>query len=146
MSIVMHDVLYRYMAGLATHDVDLVATTVSDSLVFVAATRTLSKTEFLAMLRALYAGFPNWHYEPDPPRQEGDLIAIRWRQGGTHAGVFALPGLDPVAPTGQHVQIPPQDFFYRIESDQIVYIRPDLIPGGAPRGILEQIGVVLPPL
>ena len=50
MSIVMPNVLYRYMAGLATHDVDLVATTVSDSLVFVAATRTLSKPEFLAML------------------------------------------------------------------------------------------------
>jgi len=149
MSVVMPDVLYRYMAGLATHDVDLVATTVADSLEFVAATRRLAKADFLAMLRALYTGFPDWRYEPEPPRYTGnaiDAVAIRWRQGGTHTGVFALPGLDPVAPTGRRVQIPPHDFFYRIEANRLVYIRPDPIPGGAPRGILEQIGVVLPPL
>jgi len=142
----MPDVLYRYMAGLATHDVDLVATTVAESLAFVGATRTLSKPEFLAMLRALYTGFPDWRYAPDPPRTVGDTIAIRWRQEGTHDGVFALPGMPPIAPTGRRVVIPPHDFFYRIDADQLTYIRPDPVPGGAPRGILEQIGVALPPL
>ena len=30
--------------------------------------------------------------------------------------------------------------------DGLVEIRPDPVPGGAPRGIFEQIGVELPPL
>lgn len=146
MSVVMPDVLYRYMAGLMTHDVELIATTVAESLEFVGATRTLGRDDFLAMLRALYTGFPDWRYEAEPPRFEGDTIAIHWRQGGTHKGVFKLPGLDPIAPTGREVRIPPHDFFYRVAGDKLVFIRPDPIPGGAPRGILQQIGVPVPPL
>ncbi|HZP93640.1 MAG TPA: hypothetical protein VFB20_12275, partial [Burkholderiales bacterium] len=67
-------------------------------------------------------------------------------QGGTHTGVFALPGLDPVAPTGRSVRIPEQYFFYKVAGGKLIEIRPDPVPGGAPRGILEQIGVELPPL
>jgi hypothetical protein len=44
------------------------------------------------------------------------------------------------------VQIPAHYFFYRVEGEQIVEIRPEPIPGGAPRGILEQIGIEAPPL
>lgn len=34
----------------------------------------------------------------------------------------------------------------RSDGDKIIEIRPDPIPGGAPRGIFEQIGVTLLPL
>lgn len=44
------------------------------------------------------------------------------------------------------MKIPDQYFFYRVIDEQIVEIRPDPIPGGAPRGILEQIGIQTPPL
>jgi len=139
-------VLLRYMEGLKTHDVDRIATTVSDALAFVTATATLNKEQFLRMLRALYTGFPNWHYDHDEPEMRSDLIAVRWRQGGTHTGTFALPGLPPVPATGRQVKIPEHYFFYRVSSDKIVEIRPEPVPGGAPRGILEQIGVQVPPL
>jgi hypothetical protein len=33
-----------------------------------------------------------------------------------------------------------------VSGEHIVEIRPDPVPGGAPRGIFEQIGVELPPL
>ncbi len=139
-------VVARYVAGLEARDVDAIALTVAQDLAFVGATRKLSRPEFLAMLRALYAGFPDWRYEHDPPRADGDRVTIRWRQGGTHTGTFAFPGLEPVPPTGRAVRIPAQDFFYRVRGDAIVEIRPDPVPGGAPRGILEQIGVASPPL
>lgn len=139
-------VLRTYIDALKGHDVDAIAGTVSDDLAFVTPARTLDRDQFLQMLRALYAGFPDWHYDHDEPEWRGDVIAIKWRQGGTHTGVFALPGLVPVLATGKRVTIPPHHFFYRVRGDKIVEIRPEPVPGGAPRGILEQIGVALPPL
>ena len=139
-------VLLAYIEGLKAHDVGKIADTVSEDLAFVSANRTLSKPEFLKMLNALYTGFPDWHYDHDAPQWQADLIAVKWRQGGTHQGVFAMPGLDPVAPTGRKVKIPEHYFFYRVAGERIVMIRPEVVPGGAPRGILEQIGVSLPPL
>jgi predicted ester cyclase len=139
-------VLQDYMQGLRTHDVERVAHTVSEELRFIAATRVLDKTEFLAMLRALYSGFPDWNYDNDPVETRSDCFAILWRQGGTHLGTWAMPGMDPIPATGRPVKIPEHYFFYKVAGEKIVEINPEKIAGGAPRGILEQIGVVLPPL
>jgi hypothetical protein len=135
-------VLLRYVAGLQAHDVAGIAETVGDDLAFVATTgRRLDKAEFLAMLAALYAAFPDWRYDHDPPEARGDgRFAIRWRQEGTHTGTLALPDRPAVAATGRTVRIPEQDFFYTITGEQVVEIRPDPIPGGAPQGIFDQIG------
>jgi len=138
--------LRTYMEGLRTHHVDAIAGAVADDLAFVTASTTLNKDQFLAMLRALYAGFPDWQYDHGPPEVCDGVIAVRWRQSGTHLGILALPGTAPIPPTGIEVVIPEQYFFYKLHNDRIIEIRPDPIPGGAPRGILEQIGVKLPPL
>ena len=136
-----------YIEGLQARDVNKIAGSVAEHLTFVAATRTLSKPQFLAMLRALYAGFPDWHYDYDGVELSDDgVYAVKWRQGGTHTGTWTLPGMDAIPPTGKTVRIPEHYFFYRVHGDQIIEIRPDPVPGGAPRGILQQIGVALPPL
>jgi hypothetical protein len=134
------------MAGLKSHDVDAIAETVADDLAFITPTRTLSQDQFLKMLRGLYRGFPDWHYENELPELRDDLIAVKWRQGGTHTETFALPGMAPVPATGKQVRIPGQYFFYVVQGGRIVEIRPEAIRGGAPGGILEQIGVRLPAL
>ena len=140
-------VISSYIEGLKAHDVDKVATTVSDDLTFIAAARTIDKASFLDFLRALYAGFPDWRYDHDPPVLRADgTIAVKWRQGGTHSETLALPGFDTVPPTGKTVRIPEHFFFYRVAAEEIVEIRPDPVPGGVPRGIFEQIGVTLSPL
>ena len=138
--------LTTYVEGLKTHDIEKIASTVSVDLAFIAATRTLDKPQFLAMLRALYTGFPDWNYDHDPIEFHERVYAVKWRQGGTHLGVWAMPGMDPIPPTGRSVKIPEHYFFYKVKGNHIVEIRPDPVPGGAPRGILEQIGVELPPL
>lgn len=139
-------VFRAYIEGLRAHDVDRIAATLADDLAFVTPSRTLNNKEFLGMLRALYAGFPDWHYDHDEPEWRGEAIAVRWRQGGTHTGTFAWPGLEPVPATGRTVTIPEHFFFYRVRDDRLVEIRPEPVPGGAPRGILEQIGVESPPI
>jgi predicted ester cyclase len=139
-------VMNTYIEGLKAHDVDRIALAVSDDLAFVTPARILDKEQFLQMLRALYTGFPDWHYDHNEPELRGDLIAVKWRQGGTHTGTFAWPGLEPIPATGKLVKIPEHFFFYRVDGDVLVEIRPEAVPGGAPRGILEQIGVERPPL
>ncbi|MDX1539993.1 MAG: nuclear transport factor 2 family protein [Geminicoccaceae bacterium] len=138
--------LLRYMDGLKSRDVATIATTVAEDLAFVSPARTIGKTAFLHFLRALYSGFPDWSYQHDPLETRGEgRFAIRWRQGGTHTGFLVLPGWPEVAPTGRRVDIPPHHFFYRVEDELIVMIRPDPVPGAAPRGIFEQLGIE-PPL
>jgi predicted ester cyclase len=138
--------LLAYVEGLEAHDVDKIAGTLADDIAFIGATRTLNKAQFLTMLRALYAGFPDWHYDHDPIEVHPDCYAIKWRQSGTHTGTWDLPGMNPIPPTGKSVRIPEHYFFYKVRDDKIVQIRPDPVPGGAPRGILQQIGVEAPPL
>ncbi len=139
--------LLDYVEGLRTHDVDKVASTAGDDLRFISATRILDKQQFLAMLAALYAGFPDWTYKFDSIEDRGQgNYAIKWDQGGTHTGVWAMSGMEPIEPTGKSVRIPPHYFFYRVADDKLVIIFPEPILGGAPSGILQQIGVELPPL
>lgn len=137
-------VLLTYINGLETHDVAKIASTVADDLRFVTPTAVVDKERFLSFLHALYAAFPDWRYDHDEPEVYDDAIAVKWRQSGTHAGTLALPGLPSVAPTGKLVRIPEQFFYYRVRGDRIVEIRPEPIAGGAPRGILEQIGAAWP--
>jgi len=139
-------VLQRYIDGLKARDVDTIAGTVADDVVFVAATRTLDKSTFLSMLRALYTGFPDWSYDYDGVELHDAVYAVKWRQQGTHLGTWNLAGMDPIPATGRRVRIPEHYFFYNLRDARIVEIRPDPVPGGAPRGILQQIGVDAPPL
>lgn len=137
-------VLARYIEGLKAHDLDAIARTVAGDVAFVTLPDTLTKAQFLDMLRALYTGFPDWHYEHDDPEFRGDVIAVNYRQGGTHTGTFAMPGLAPIKASGKVVRIPEHYFFYKLRGHEIVEIRPEPVPGGAPLGILEQLGASWP--
>ena len=139
--------LTDYVAGLAAHDIEKIASTLADELLFISATRILDKSEFLGMLGTMYTAFPDWHYAHDGIEDRGqNNYAIMWRQGGTHTGTWNLPGMDPIEPTGKSVTIPPHYFYYRLVDDRLTIIFPEPVMGGAPRGILEQIGVKIPPL
>ena len=139
--------LALYMKGLRTHDIDMIAASFSDETVFTTPVRTMNKSETLDFLTSLYTGFPDWHYDNDPPEFcEGITWRVNWRQGGTHSHALALPGFPIVEATHKSVKIPEHFFYYRVTDDAMIEVRPDPVPGGAPRGIFEQIGVELPPL
>lgn len=141
------EALLSYIEGLKTHDIDRIASTFSDDICFVTPVRTMRKEQILGFLSALYRGFPDWAYGHEAPIQEGEnIFAVKWWQGGTHTGVLEFPGFDGVAPTGKKVSIPEHFFHYTVVDNRLTVIRPDPIPGGAPRGIFEQIGVEVPPL
>ena len=139
--------LVQYMAGLKAHDVDMIGASLAHEVRFVTPMKTMWKVEILGFLSVLYRGFPNWSYEHDEPiLHEDGKYAIKWRQGGTHKGTLEFSGFEAVAATDKRVTIPPHHFFYRVGEAGLTEIRPDPVPGGAPRGIFEQIGVELPPM
>src|SRR3954464_2784306 len=126
------EVFLRYIEGLKTHDVEKIAGTVSDDLRFISATRTLGKPDFVKMIAALYTGFPDWHYHHDPIEWDGAQLAVKWRQGGSRNGVFAVPGMEPGQPTGRKVVIPEHYFRYRLSGDKITVDDAAVVPGRAP--------------
>ena len=139
--------LLTYMDGLRTHDIIKIGSTFAKDLRFVTPVRSMNARQTLIFLTALYNGFPDWSYENDPPElQVGGAWGVKWRQGGTHSHTLDLPGFPSVPATGRTVKIPEHFFYYKVKGDRLIEIRPDPVPGGAPRGIFEQIGVVLPPL
>lgn len=140
-------VLHLYMEGLRSHNIERIRSTFSDEIRFVTPFKTMGKVEIIEFLSALYRGFPDWSYQNEGPIDCGKgKYAVKWRQGGTHTGPLEFRGFPAVAETGISVVIPKHFFYYQIENDRLLEIRPDPIPGGAPRGIFEQIGVALPPL
>jgi hypothetical protein len=139
--------LETYIAGLKAHDTGLIASALADDVRFVTPARAMGRDEILAFLGALYRAFPDWHYDHDPPLLAADgSFSVTWRQGGTHSATLAFPGFDPVPATGRTVRIPEHPFHYRVGDHGLTEIRPEPVPGGAPRGIFDQIGVELPPL
>ena len=142
-----NEALASYVEGLKSHDIAIIGESLSENVKFVTSVKTMIKPAILEFLTALYAGFPDWNYDHDDPVREHDgSYSILWRQGGTHKAKLDLPGFAAVPATGKSVIIPEQRFFYRVGSAGLTEIRPDPIPGGAPRGIFEQIGVEQPPL
>ena len=139
--------LLRYMDGLKARDLEMIGSSLSESVQFITPFRTMGKPMILDFLSALYLGFPDWNYEHDQAELlEDGSFAVFWRQGGTHTGTLSFPGVEPIDATGKSVKIPPHHFFYHLGSAGLTEIRPDSIPGGAPRGIFKQNGVELPPL
>lgn len=139
--------LRDYMDGLRAHDLDKIAGTFAGDIRFVTPARTMARQQIVDFLSALYTGFPDWHYDNDPPEDLGDgRWRVKWRQGGNHTADLVLPGFPTAPATGRRVAIPAHYFYYTVRDERLVEIRPDPVPGGAPRGIFEQIGVTLPPL
>ena len=144
---IIPDALALYMEGLRRHDLSRIRDSFARDIRFVTPARTMTSSEILSFLAALYRGFPDWVYDNDPPLlTETGAIGVRWRQGGTHTETLAFPGFPAYAATGKSVKIPEHFFYYLVDDHGLHEIRPDPIRGGAPRGIFEQIGVENPPL
>jgi hypothetical protein len=139
--------LLLYMDGLREHDINKIRGSFAPELRFVTPLRSMDAEQTLRFLEALYAGFPDWHYNNDPPVLVSDRRwGVKWRQGGTHTGKLALPGFVEVEATHRVVAIPEHYFYYTVDETGLKEIRPDPVPGGAPNGIFKQIGVENPPL
>jgi steroid delta-isomerase-like uncharacterized protein len=83
-------------------------------------------------MRALFAGFPNWGVEVESAVAQGDRVAVRTTQRGSHEGEFF-----GIAPTDRQVEFSAMAV-YRLEGGLIVeeWIEADRL------GLLAQLGVI----
>ena len=81
---------------------------------------------------ALFAGFPDWGVEVEDAVAQGDRVAVRTTQRGTHEGEFF-----GIAPTGRQVEFQAMAV-YRLEGGLIAeeWIEIDRL------GLLAQLGVI----
>jgi predicted ester cyclase len=137
-----------YFDALAEKDVERAAATLSGDLVFVTPVEAWDKDTLVRLLTALFEGFPDWRFDHGELRREGDTVSTTLSMSGTHTGTFdpPVPGVKARPPTGRRVELPAQDFHYRVEDGKIVHVEPDPVPHAGLLGLLEQLGVRLPPL
>ena len=62
-----NEALASYVEGLKSHDVAAIDKSLAEDVKFVTPVKTMGKTLILEFLTALYAGFPDWHYDHDDP-------------------------------------------------------------------------------
>jgi predicted ester cyclase len=93
----------------------------------------LSKDAFLSFARVMRRAFPDWRYNAGDVVEERDSARAKVRMTGTHSGELVLPYADPLAPTGQRVELPEETLEFTFEGGRISRIRlGELADGGAP--------------
>jgi predicted ester cyclase len=113
----------------------------TDDFVFSGVTpQPMGKQEFIAGQQAWAAAVPDWHVTLESLRVEGDAVLGNPHITGTHTGTLSLPGQPSIPATGRH---------FETHDASSATLRGDLLASltitpGSP-GILEQLGVAMPP-
>jgi len=138
----------RYLDALNAHDVEAIERVVADELEFVTPVESLDKPTFLAFMRGLFDGLPDFRFDHGNLNERGDVASVDLRMSGTHTSTLELPlpRLKPQPATGTRVVLPEQRFDYTVRDGKIVRIEGEPVPHSGVIGLLEQIGVRLPPL
>ena len=136
----------RYTDAINAHDADALAALYAEGAgLQEPAGEFLGREAVIQYWQRFFEAFPDLNGRDVFKAENGDTAINEWTFSGTNSGPMETPeGTIPA--TGKRVTIPEHYFFYRVCGEKIVEIRPEPVPGGAPRGILEQIGVELPPL
>ena len=107
--------------------------------------RPMDKEKFIEMAVALKKAFPDLSFnlklvqEIPPDRVRATLAPV-----GTHTGIFAIPGLPPVAATGKTIAQPRQLVEYTLRGGQICQARMEHASEGGLKGLLEVLGLEPP--
>lgn len=95
----------------------------------------------------LNAGFPDWSFNLSGVHQHGDVVHATAQITGTHTGDLDLSpmGMPVVPATGKAIQLPQEELSISVVDGKITSVHGDPVPGGGVMGILQQLGVEMPP-
>jgi hypothetical protein len=134
------DVFLRYSEALDRADLATMSTLVHDRFRLEGAGLDgIGKSEFLAAMKAQLDAFSGYSENPTNIREQDDVVHFIAHVTGKHTGIFALPGADPILPTGRAIKLPPEPAWVRIRDDKLVVYWVAKVPGGGIDGILAQI-------
>lgn len=108
----------------------------------------IGKQEFIAVQTAFENAFEDWAFNSHDEVEQGDKVIAAVQITGTHTRdlVVPIPGMPTIPATHKKVSLPEEHLEFTFKGDKIVSLTSDNVPGGGVPGVLQQIGVPLPPM
>jgi hypothetical protein len=107
--------------------------------------RPMNRNEYVALLRDIVRGCPDWNFHARDYRVVGDTVKFTINITGTQTKTLAgiIPGMDPLPATNRHFILPEEHLTIKVRGDRISECVADTVPGGGVMGLLSQLGVQL---
>jgi len=142
------DTIRRFFDALEAHDLDAaMRLTGSGFSVEAPGHYPLSAADFCKTQRAIWAAFPDLTYNARDIRETLSLGEATVQLSGTFLHDLALPWTDiPVVPcNGKRLTLPPERIGFTLEWGEILSVRTVSLTAYGLLGVLEPVGVTVPP-
>jgi predicted ester cyclase len=108
----------------------------------------IGKKEFIAIQSAFESAFEDWSFNSHDEVEQGDKVVAAVQITGTHTRDLVLPmaGMPTIPATNKKVSLPEEHLEFTFMGDKIASLTSDNVPGGGVPGVLQQLGVPLPPM
>jgi predicted ester cyclase len=143
------EIVQAFSAALEAHDFEKAASYLSDDFVLSGPIpQPLGKQEFIAVQSAFENAFEDWSFNSHDEVEQGDKVIAAVQITGTHTRdlVLPMPGMPAIPASHKKVSLPEEHLEFTFEGDKIASLASDNVPGGGVPGVLQQIGVPLPPM
>ena len=136
-----------FIAGINVLDVDATAPYCADNFSYSGPfPKPVSLQEWRGMAAVFRNAFPDWRFNAQVERVEGDIVHLTVHPSGTHTGDLDLTALGSgvIPASGKSFALPLENARLTFKGDKIVNFHLDVTPGGGIPGILSQLGVEMP--
>jgi hypothetical protein len=140
-------ILQEHMRLIEQHSFDEAEALLSADFQFTGATpHAISGKNYVQLHRELLEGIPDWNYNFNLYKEEGNVVYGTVAITGTHTGTIAptfMPGVTPIAATGRKVWLPEEEITIKVRDGLISKIEIEPVPNGGVVGLFKQLGVSL---
>ena len=143
------ETMKAFSAALEARDFEKAASYLSDDFVFSGPVpQPIGKQEFIAVQSAFSNAFEDWSFNSHDEVEQGEKAVAAVQITGTHTRdlVLPMPGMPTIPATHQKVSLPEEHLEFTFKGDMIASLTSDNVPGGGVPGVLQQIGIELPPM
>jgi hypothetical protein len=140
-------IMQEHMHLIELHNFDEAEALLSPDFQFTGATpHAISGKKYVQLHRELLEGIPDWNYNFNLYKEEGNVVYGTVAITGTHTGTIAptfMPGITPITATGRKVWLPEEEITIKVRNGLISNIEVEPVPNGGVVGLFKQLGVSL---
>ena len=106
----------------------------------------LNKSQYLDIMAKVTSGVPNWNFNREPARVQGQKVIVPVHITGTQTRTLPglMPGMPDLPATNRSFTNPHETIEVTFQGERIVDIHVEPVPGGGILGMLEKLGVAIP--
>ncbi|HEY3291479.1 MAG TPA: nuclear transport factor 2 family protein [Anaerolineae bacterium] len=135
------EIVTATIAAIQAHDVTAASVYAADEFTVTDPNlpRAVGKTFFFGQMAAMFAAFPDWHYDIHTMAAQGDCVTVELTVHATHTAPLQLGGT-ALKPTGKQISIDDK-FHFTVRENLIIALRVDSPPGGGAPAMMRQLGL-----